>query len=77
MVTQVQFFVGGNLLGTFTNAPYGFAWTNPPIGTFNFSAIASDNSGLVVTSSVVNVSVSTNLGDSDDAYVRDGSYSGA
>jgi hypothetical protein len=74
VVTQVQYLVNSLLLGTVTNAPYGMTWTNPPVGTFILTAIACDNNGLWATSSVVNVSVSTNLGPLADSYVQDGSY---
>ena len=74
MVTQVQFFVGTKLLGINTNAPYSVVWSNAPPGIHSLTVVASDNAGLVVTSSVVNISISTNLPDIADAHVRDGSY---
>ncbi|MGA2853484.1 MAG: Ig-like domain-containing protein, partial [Verrucomicrobiota bacterium] len=73
-VTQVQFYVGARLLGTDTTSPYSFVWTNAQIGVHALTAVASDNIGQNVTSSVVNVSISTNLLPIADAHVRDGSY---
>jgi hypothetical protein len=51
-VSQVQFFFGTNLLGTATTAPYTVAWTIPAVGTYPVTAEATDNNGLVSTSSV-------------------------
>ena len=73
-VTQVQFLVGTRLLGVKTNSPYSLIWSNAPVGIHALTAIAADNAGLTGTSSVVNVSISTNLLPIADAHVRDGSY---
>jgi alpha-tubulin suppressor-like RCC1 family protein len=70
---QVQFFVGGILLGTCTNQPYGAIWTNPPVGKFVLTAVATDDYGLVATATVTNITVGTNLPAIADAHVRDGS----
>jgi len=72
-VTQVQFLVGTKLLGIKTNSPYSVIWSNAPVGIHALTAIATDNTGLTGTSSVVNVSISTNLLPIADAHVRDGS----
>jgi len=72
-VTQVQFLIGTKLLGVKTNSPYSVIWSNAPVGTHALTAIATDNNGLSGTSSVVNVSISTNLLPIADAHVRDGS----
>ena len=72
---QVQFFVGGVLLGTGTNAPYSAVWSNPPVGTFVLTAVATDDYGLVSTASVTNITIGTNFLAIADAHVRDGSYS--
>ena len=76
-VTQVQFFVGTRLLGIDTNAPYSVIWSNAPVGMHVLTAIAMDNLGITGTSSVVNVSISTNLLPMADAHVRDGSSTNA
>ncbi len=56
-VVQVQFFQGTNLLGTDTNAPYSLVWSNTTSGIYGLTAQATDNNGLVSTSTVVNVTL--------------------
>jgi hypothetical protein len=56
-VTNVQLFLGTNLIGTFTNAPYFVVLTNLAVGTYSFQAVARDDGGLSATSSVVTVTV--------------------
>jgi hypothetical protein len=56
-VTNVDFYVGTNLLGWTTNAPYFVVWTNAAAGTYELTAVATDDTGLTATSSVVNISV--------------------
>ena len=73
-VSQVQFLVGTKVLGVKTNSPYSVTWSNAPVGIHALTAIATDNTGLTGTSSVVNISISTNLLPTADAHVRDGSY---
>ncbi len=56
-VTNVQFFSGTTLLGNDTASPYSFAAGNLAAGTYNFTARATDSSGLSSTSAVITVSV--------------------
>ncbi|MEO6183664.1 MAG: Ig-like domain-containing protein, partial [Verrucomicrobiota bacterium] len=56
-VTLVQFFSGTNLLGSVTNGPFFVVWTNAPAGVFQLTAVATDNSGLSATSSVVTITL--------------------
>ena len=56
-VTQVRFFNGSTNFAVLTNAPYTFVLTNPVAGIYPLTAVATDNLGIVVTSSVVNVTV--------------------
>jgi hypothetical protein len=56
-VAQVAFFSGTNLLGTLTNVPFNFTWTNATVGTNLVTAIATDNFGAATTSAVVSVTV--------------------
>ncbi len=58
-VTNVQVFLGTNLIGTFTNAPYFVPLTNISAGTYAFHATATDDGGQSATSSVVSVTVTT------------------
>ena len=60
-VTQMQFYVGTKLLGIVTNSPYSTVWSNAAAGVHALTAVARDNSGLVATSGVVTVRISTNL----------------
>jgi hypothetical protein len=58
-VASVAFYQGSTLLGTDTSSPYSFSWTNVAAGSYSLTARATDNSGAVTTSSIVNVTVNT------------------
>ena len=58
-VAQVEFFSGSGSLGTDFTSPYSLTWNNVPAGTYLLTAIATDNLGLVTTSEVVSVNVSS------------------
>lgn len=61
-VAYVAFYSGGNLLATSYSAPYGFNLNNWPVGTYAFTAVATDNRGLSTTSSIVTLNVvATNI----------------
>jgi hypothetical protein len=45
-VASVQFFVNGVSLGTDSTAPFSAAWTPTMAGTYNVTAVATDNLGL-------------------------------
>jgi len=55
-ITNVSFFDGTTILGGTNNTPYTIT-ANLAIGGHALTAVASDNAGLSVTSSVVNVTV--------------------
>src|ERR1043166_3859271 len=55
--TRVDFYGGTTLLGSATTAPYSFSWTNAPLGSNSFSAVAVDGSGGTLTSATVNIAV--------------------
>jgi hypothetical protein len=59
-VTNVAFHVNGVKLVDDANAPYSASWNSVSAGVYVLTAVATDNVGLVTTSSVVNVTVSTN-----------------
>ena len=63
VVTNVSFLADATLLGSATNAPFAFTWTNPPVGTHTLRAVATDDSGLSTTSAPVVLTV-------DDPIVR-------
>jgi len=56
-VTKVEFFWGSQKIGEDLSAPYGFSWENVTVGTFTFTAKATDNSGNSTSSDPVTVSV--------------------
>ncbi len=56
-ITQVDFYVDGNLLESDTTSPYGASWTNVQPGAHVITAEALDNGGLTTTSAAVNVMV--------------------
>jgi beta-glucanase (GH16 family) len=69
-ISRVEFYQGATLLGTATAAPYSFAWTNVPVGSYSLTARATDNGGLSTTSAAVSISVA--YADADgDGYPAD------
>jgi hypothetical protein len=60
VIAKVQFLSGTNVLGTVTNAPYDFAWTNVAPGTYTLTARATDNDGLVTGTSALLAVVASN-----------------
>ena len=59
-VAKVTFFDGGTELGQDATAPYSLTWTNVPLGSHAFTAVAVDDHGLTTTSAVVNATVVPN-----------------
>ncbi|MGI8581561.1 MAG: CHRD domain-containing protein [Chitinophagaceae bacterium] len=56
-LSKVEFYNGATLLGSATTSPYTFTWSGATAGTYAITAKATDNSGAVTTSSVVNITV--------------------
>ncbi len=56
-VVRVEFFNGGQLIGTDTGAPFTMVWTNLPAGHYRLNARAYDNLGASATSSAVTFAV--------------------
>lgn len=56
-IKEVKLYNGSALLATFNGAEFYYQFTNVPAGTYSFTAKATDNGGLVTTSSVVKVTV--------------------
>ncbi len=54
-VSRLELFANDQLIGSATNAPYQFMWTNIPIGFHLLTTRATDNLGRAATSAVVNV----------------------
>lgn len=59
-VTKVEFFNGATKLGEDTEAPYLFAWTNIPSGSYVLTAKATDNLTATTTSAPVTITVNPN-----------------
>ncbi|HTF19831.1 MAG TPA: Ig-like domain-containing protein, partial [Chryseolinea sp.] len=56
-IAKVEFFDGTKKLGEDTASPYTFSWTNATLGAHVITAKATDNSGLVATSAIVNITL--------------------
>jgi hypothetical protein len=57
-IKKVEFFANSTLLGTMTQPPYNFNWTNVGTGTYSLKARATDNVNLKTDSSAISVTVS-------------------
>ena len=53
----VSFYAGPDLVGSVSNAPYNFVWTNVLAGNYALRAEAVDASGVAAYSSPVNITV--------------------
>jgi uncharacterized repeat protein (TIGR02059 family) len=58
-VAKVEFFNGGTKLGETTTTPYLYVWNNVVSGTYQLTAVATDNLNAKSTSSSVSISVSS------------------
>ncbi len=56
-VAKVEFFSGATKLGEDTTAPYHFAWSNAPFGSYTLTAVATDNQDAQITSTSVALTV--------------------
>jgi N-acetylneuraminic acid mutarotase len=56
-VTTVRFYAGDTLVGTVTQAPFGFDWTEVRGGGYALTATATDDAGAEARSAAVNISV--------------------
>ncbi|MBX2841989.1 MAG: T9SS type A sorting domain-containing protein [Flammeovirgaceae bacterium] len=56
-IVKVEFFQGSTSLGSTQTSPYNILWKSVEKGIYNLTAKATDNSGSVVTSSVVSINV--------------------
>ncbi|HEX6795141.1 MAG TPA: Ig-like domain-containing protein [Casimicrobiaceae bacterium] len=59
-IARVDFYAGTTAIGSSTNAPYGIVWNAATPGTYSMTAKATDNSGAVVTSPAVAITVVSN-----------------
>jgi hypothetical protein len=56
-IVRVEFYAGSTLIGSVTTAPYNYAWTNVPAGSYVLTAKAIDDHSAVGTSSGVALQV--------------------
>ncbi|RYD39981.1 MAG: hypothetical protein EOP85_15035, partial [Verrucomicrobiaceae bacterium] len=73
-IAKVEFFSGTTLLGTDTEAPYSFEWTNVPAGSYTVIVKATDNDGLVTTAEPVSVQVLAEPAAPDVAAISTGLF---
>ena len=57
-ITKVEFFAGAAKLGEATNSPYSINWSNPASGSYQLTAVATDNGGATTVSAPVTILVS-------------------
>ena len=69
-ITQVAFYENGNLLGSSVTAPYVLPVPNLPPGTYQFTAVVTDNQARSVTSAPVTVQVQAPLTQSGMPILR-------
>ncbi|MES2923539.1 MAG: Ig-like domain-containing protein [Verrucomicrobiota bacterium] len=55
IITKVEFYLAATKLGEDLTAPFSFNWAGGPVGSFTFTAVATDNDGGVTTSSPINI----------------------
>jgi len=68
-ITNVDFYADGLFLGADITSPYSLVWSNAPVGTYALTARATDDQGMITTSAVVNITITTNLIAVADSYV--------
>ncbi|QHT70947.1 PKD domain-containing protein [Rhodocytophaga rosea] len=57
-VSKVEFYQGTTKIGEDLSSPYEFTWSNVAAGSYQITAIATDNLNAVTTSSVITITVS-------------------
>jgi glucose/arabinose dehydrogenase len=62
LVARVDFYVGGNLLGSATSEPFSYTWSNVASGSYTLTAVATDSTGAPTTSTPVSIAVSNPSG---------------
>jgi|CXWL01.1.fsa_nt_gi ELWxxDGT repeat protein len=69
-ITQVEFFRGTTSLGVDASSPFSVTWAGAPVGSYQLSAVATDNRGATVASSAITVKVTATLTPMADSYVH-------
>ena len=57
-VAQVDFYANGQPIGSRSATPYSITWSNPAPGSYQLTAIATDNAGAQTTSALRTVTIS-------------------
>ena len=65
-ISKVDFYQGTTLIGTDSTSPFSISWNNVALGASVLTAQATDNRGVVATSSAVTVTTSTFFDDFND-----------
>lgn len=58
VIAKIEFYQGATKLGEDLTAPFTFSWTGATAGTYNLTAVATDNDGATATSAAVAITVS-------------------
>ena len=61
-IAKVDFYNGTTLLFSDNIAPYTYSWTNVAAGSYSIMAKATDNGGLITSSTVASVNVTSSSG---------------
>lgn len=56
-IAKVEFYAGNTLIGSDTVAPYAIDWSGAGAGSYNLTAVATDNGNASTTSAAVSVTV--------------------
>ncbi|HUW29653.1 MAG TPA: Ig-like domain-containing protein [Sulfuriferula sp.] len=56
-ISRVDFYSGPILLAAATAVPYSYTWSNIPVGSYTFTAVATDIRNVSATSSPVSVTI--------------------
>jgi hypothetical protein len=57
-ITKVEFFASNTLIASDMVAPYTINWNSVPAGTYDLTAVATDNGNASMTSGIVSIAVS-------------------
>ena len=75
-ISKVEFFNGSIKLGESSNPPYTFTWNNVIAGTYNLTAVATDNLNSKATSTAVQIIVASKVTLTGAIFYRNSGFSG-
>ena len=58
----MDFYAGTQVVGSDTSSPFSVTWSGVAAGTYNLTAVATDNAGAKTTSPAVSINVALPLG---------------